>query len=76
MPSIIANAVDIGGAIVPALTVRRVKTEVELSDGQSFVIGGLLDNRETDNFEKIPFLGDIPILGKILPVNAADQDEH
>lgn len=58
------NAVDIGGAVVPALTVRRVKTEVELSDGQSFVIGGLLDNRETDNFEKIPFLGDIPILGK------------
>jgi pilus assembly protein CpaC len=59
-----ANAVNIGGATVPALTVRRVKTEVELADGQSFVIGGLLDNRETDNFEKIPFLGDIPILGK------------
>lgn len=59
-----ANAVNIGGATVPALTVRRVKTEVELSDGQSFVIGGLLDNRETDNFEKIPFLGDIPILGR------------
>jgi len=59
-----ANAVDIGGATVPALTVRRVKTEVELADGQSFVIGGLLDNRETDNFEKIPFLGDIPILGR------------
>lgn len=59
-----ANAVDIGGAVVPALTVRRVKTEVELSDGQSFVIGGLLNNTESDNFEKIPFLGDIPILGK------------
>ena len=59
-----ANAVNIGGATVPALTIRRVKTEVELSDGQSFVIGGLLDNRETYNFEKIPFIGDIPILGK------------
>jgi pilus assembly protein CpaC len=59
-----ANAVNIGGATVPALTVRRVKTEVELADGQSFVIGGLLNNTETDNFEKIPFLGDIPILGK------------
>ncbi len=58
------NAVNIGGASVPALTIRRVKTEVELADGQSFVIGGLLDNRETSNFEKIPFLGDIPILGK------------
>jgi pilus assembly protein CpaC len=59
-----ANAVNIGGATVPALTIRRVKTEVELADGQSFVIGGLLDNRESDNFQKIPFLGDIPILGK------------
>jgi len=59
-----ANSVNIGGATVPALTIRRVKTEVELADGQSFIIGGLLDNRETDNFEKIPFLGDIPILGK------------
>jgi pilus assembly protein CpaC len=58
------NAVNIGGATVPALTVRRVNTEVELADGQSFVIGGLLDNRETEAFQKIPFLGDIPILGK------------
>jgi pilus assembly protein CpaC len=59
-----ANAVNIGGATVPALTIRRVKTEVELADGQSFIIGGLLDNRETENFQKIPFIGDIPILGK------------
>jgi pilus assembly protein CpaC len=41
-----------------------VKTEVELSDGQSFAIGGLLDNRSTKNFSKIPYLGDVPILGK------------
>jgi pilus assembly protein CpaC len=59
-----ANSVNIGGAQVPALTIRRVKTEVELADGQSFIIGGLLDNRETDNFSKIPFIGDVPILGK------------
>jgi pilus assembly protein CpaC len=59
-----ANSVNIGGAQVPGLTIRRVKTEVELADGQSFVIGGLLDNRETENFSKIPFIGDIPILGK------------
>jgi pilus assembly protein CpaC len=42
-----------------------VKTEVELADGQSFAIGGLLDNRDTETYEKIPFLGDIPILGKL-----------
>jgi len=58
------NAVDVGGAVVPALTIRRVKTEVELAEGQTYIIGGLLDNRETENFQKIPFIGDIPILGK------------
>jgi pilus assembly protein CpaC len=59
------NAVSLGGFTVPAITVRRVKTEVELADGQSFMIGGLLDNRETESFQKIPFIGDIPVLGKL-----------
>jgi pilus assembly protein CpaC len=58
------HAVTISGFEVPAITSRKVKTEVELSDGQSFVIGGLLDNNETETFQKIPFLGDIPVLGK------------
>jgi pilus assembly protein CpaC len=58
------NAVEVSGFDVPAIDTRKVKTEVELADGQSFVIGGLLDNRDTDTFEKIPFIGDIPILGK------------
>ena len=59
-----AHAVSIAGFTEPAITVRRVKTEVELADRQSFAIGGLLDNEENETFEKIPFLGDIPILGK------------
>lgn len=59
-----ANGITISGYTVPALEVRKVKTDVELSDGQSFAIGGLLDNRVTQNLEKIPFLGDIPVLGK------------
>lgn len=58
------NSVQISGFLVPAIAVRNVNTEVELGNGQSFIIGGLLDNRESDTFEKIPFLGDIPILGK------------
>ena len=58
------NAIQISGFNVPGITIRRVKTEVELSEGQSFAIGGLLDNQETETFQKIPFLGDIPILGK------------
>lgn len=60
-----AHSVQISGFDVPAITSRKVKTEVELRDGQSFVIGGLLDNEETETFQKIPFLGDIPILGKL-----------
>jgi pilus assembly protein CpaC len=58
------NEVEVSGFDVPAITTRKVKTEVELADGQSFVIGGLLDNTESDTFSKIPFLGDIPVLGK------------
>jgi pilus assembly protein CpaC len=42
-----------------------MRTEVELSDGQSFILGGLLDNRENESFLKIPFLSDIPVLGKL-----------
>jgi pilus assembly protein CpaC len=60
-----ANAVTISGFTEPAITVRRVKTEVELDQGQSFAIGGLLDNEETQTFTKIPFIGSIPILGKL-----------
>ncbi len=59
------NAIEIGGFDVPAIDTRKVKTEVELGDGQSFAIGGLLDNRDNEAYEKIPFLGDIPILGKL-----------
>lgn len=59
-----AHAITISGFTVPAITVRRVNTEVELRPGQSFAIGGLLDNEETDTFEKLPFVGDIPVIGK------------
>jgi pilus assembly protein CpaC len=58
-----ANALTISGFTVPALSTRRAETEFELQDGQSFVIAGLMDNRVTDIYNKIPGLGDIPILG-------------
>jgi len=60
----LVHTVEISGFDVPAITTRKVKTEVELEDGQSFVVGGLLDNEETETFQKVPFLGDIPVLGK------------
>lgn len=59
------NALTISGFTVPALSTRKAETEFELQDGQSFVIAGLLDNRVTDIVNKIPGLGDIPILGNL-----------
>lgn len=59
-----ANGVTLNGFDVPGIDTRKINTEIDLSEGQSFVIGGLLDNRDTETFNKIPFLGDIPILGK------------
>jgi len=59
-----ADAVTISGFTVDAITVRKMNTEVELADGQTFVLGGLLNKSETESFYKIPFIGDVPILGK------------
>jgi pilus assembly protein CpaC len=58
-----ADALTISGFTVPALSTRKAETEFELKDGQSFVIAGLIDNRVTDIWNKVPGLGDIPILG-------------
>lgn len=58
-----ANSVTVSGTTVPALSTRKADTEFELQDGQSFVIAGLIDNRVTDIADKVPGLGDIPILG-------------
>jgi pilus assembly protein CpaC len=60
-----SNAVMISGFTVPAISTRRVDTEVELETGQSFAIAGLLDNRVIDSLSKIPGIGDIPLLGKL-----------
>jgi pilus assembly protein CpaC len=60
-----ANALTVSGSTVPALSTRRVDTEVELQSGQSFAIAGLLDNETTENLSKIPGLGDIPLFGKL-----------
>lgn len=68
-----SNAIQISGFNVPAITTRKVKTEVELKDGATFVIGGLIDNRESETFEKIPFIGDIPILGKFFQSKAKNR---
>ena len=59
------NALTISGFVIPAISTRRVESEMDLKDGQSFAIAGLVDNRETEQLSKIPFIGDIPVLGKL-----------
>jgi len=68
-----ANALTISGFTVPALSTRKAETEFELQDGQSFVIAGLMDNRVTDIYNKIPGLGDIPILGNFFRSRSAQK---
>jgi pilus assembly protein CpaC len=59
------NAVTISGYTIPAISTRRADTQVELRDGQSFAISGLLDHRTTDILSKMPGIGDVPILGQL-----------
>ena len=59
------GALKLNGFDVPAITTRRAETTVELGSGQSFMLAGLLRNANTNNIEKAPFLGDIPILGAL-----------
>lgn len=60
---------------IPALTVRRAETTVELGNGQSFMLAGLLQNTSTQNISKIPGLGDIPILGQLFRSERFQQNE-
>ena len=60
-----ANGLIFQGFTIPALSTRRMSTEVELEEGQTFAIGGLLDNRDTETFNKVPGLGSIPFFGNL-----------
>ena len=59
------NAVQIAGYTIPAISTRRAETQVELRDGQSFAISGLLDRRTTDILERMPGIADVPIIGQL-----------
>ena len=70
-----SGSVKLGGFVVPSLTTRRAETTVELGSGQSFMIAGLLQNRNRNNIEKAPFLGDLPILGMLFRSTSYQRDE-
>ena len=69
------NAVQLNGTRVPGLTTRRAETTIELGSGQSFMIGGLLQNIHSNTLNKAPFLGDLPILGALFRSNGFQRNE-
>jgi pilus assembly protein CpaC len=60
---------------IPALTVRRAETTVDLASGQSFALAGLLQHSSEQDITKIPWLGDIPILGQLFRSNLFQRNE-
>jgi pilus assembly protein CpaC len=70
-----SNPVVIAGISVPPLIVRRASTTIELRDGQSFVIGGLLQNKSTTSQQQLPWLGDVPVLGALFSSKRYQKDE-
>ena len=70
-----AGSVKLNGFVVPSLTTRRAETTVELGSGQSFMIAGLLENKNRNNITKAPFLGDLPILGMLFRSTSYQRDE-
>ena len=70
-----AGSVTLNGFVVPALTTRRAETTVELGSGQSFMLAGLLQNRNNNSIQKAPFLGDIPILGALFRSTSYQRNE-
>lgn len=68
--------VSIGGTSVPALAVRRTDTVIELADGESFVVSGLVSRNMMANVDKVPFLGEIPILGAFFRSSRYDREER
>jgi pilus assembly protein CpaC len=71
-----SQALTLQGFVIPALSTRRVESEMDLRDGQSFAIAGLVDNRVTEQFQKVPGIGDIPILGKLFQSRTLNKSRN
>ncbi|MGY8685645.1 type II and III secretion system protein family protein [Bradyrhizobium sp. UFLA05-153] len=69
------NAVTIAGTVVPALTSRNARTTVELRDGQSFAIAGLLQTRNAQDVQQLPWIGSVPVLGALFRSASYQQKE-
>ena len=70
-----ANGVKFNGFVIPGLKTRRAKTGIELRDGQSFALAGLLDNSETKSFSHIPVVSEIPVIGNLFKSKSFQKNE-
>lgn len=70
-----ANSVRFNGFAIPALRTRRAKTGIELRDGQTFALAGLIDNNEVRSLGKIPYLGEIPVIGTLFTSKQFQKQE-
>jgi pilus assembly protein CpaC len=69
------NGIRFNGFVIPALRTRRAKTGVELRDGQSFALAGLLDNSETKTLSRIPVVSEIPVIGALFKSKSFEKKE-
>lgn len=70
-----SNSVQIGGTLIPSLVVRRANTTVELRDGQSFAIAGLLQTKHSKNVRELPWISTVPVLGTLFRSAAYEKNE-
>lgn len=70
-----ANAVSIAGTTIPALTRRDARTTVELRDGQSFAVAGLLQTRNRQDVSQLPWIGSVPVIGSLFSSKSYQQEE-
>lgn len=70
-----SSGVTVGGVSVPGIRTRRADTMVELADGESFIIGGLVSRNTASNVEKVPLLGDLPVIGTFFKNLSYSQEE-
>ena len=70
----VAHGISFNGFTIPALSTRKMETNIELGEGQSFVIGGLIDNRLTETISRIPGLASLPILGNLFKSKEVDRN--
>lgn len=71
----LSTNVQINNTQIPALTTRRAETTVELASGQSFAIAGLIQNNNSNNIQKLPWLGDLPVLGGLFRSNQFQRNQ-